>query len=327
MKVGLVLALTANPFMQEVAMGSNDAASDLGASVIVTGPPAPNPTVGVNDLNQVVAQGVAGVTIMPLPASLWSKGVSEAAAKTKVNTINNLPVRGIPGSETYIGINDAEASKVLVDYLLAKLGSNPTGNVVLGTCIPGASSLDTRTQTYISYLKAKAPGVTIIGPITTTTDPSKNLSTWQQAYAAHPNALAYIGNCDNDGPSLGRMHEQHPGKYLTGTFDIDAASLTAVKSGSLTVAVDESPYVRGYLATAALIMQAQGKAPVTGFVNIKGVLVTPDNVESAMTRQATPASIRAGFAAPMKAFLADPKTATGPFVLEPIANAYVGVAD
>lgn len=247
-------------------------------------------------------------------------GVDEAAR------LNTLPVQGIPGAETYVGINDAEASKVLLDYLLGKLGANPSGQIVLGTCIPGVSALDTRTQTYLGYLKAKAPGVNIIGPITTTTDPSKNLSTWQQAYAANPDALAYIGNCDNDGPSLARMHEQHPGKYLTGTFDVDPSSLTAIKGGSLDVAIDEAPYARGYLATAALILQAQGKPPITGFVNLKGVLVTSDNVGAIITREATPASIRAGFAASIKAFLADPEKATGPFVLEPIANAYVGAA-
>lgn len=326
-KVALVLGLTANPFMQEVSVGSQDAADELGGTLTITGPPAPNPTVGVNELAQVVAQGMAGVTIMPLPATLWSKGVSDAAAKTKVNTINTLPVQGIKGAETYVGINDAEASTALLDHLFTTLGSSPSGDIVLGTCIPGVSALDTRTATYISYLKAKAPNVKVIGPITTTTDPSKNLSTWQQAYAAHPNALAYIGNCDNDGPSLGRMHQQHPGKYLTATFDVDPSSLTSIKGGSLTAAIDESPYARGYLATAALILQAQGKPAIIGFVNVKGVLVTKANVDAIIAREATPGTIRAGFAGPLKTFLAHPNTSGGPVAVEPISNAYKGAVE
>lgn len=326
-KVALVLGLTANPFMQEVSVGSQDAADELGGTLTITGPPAPNPTVGVNELKQVVAQGMAGVSIMPLPATLWSKGISDAAAKTKVNTINTLPVQGSKGAETYIGINDAEASTTLLDHLFTTLGANPTGEVVLGTCIPGVSALDTRTATYVSYLKAKAPNVKVIGPLTTTTDPSKNLSTWQQAYAAHPKALAYIGNCDNDGPSLGRMHQQHPGKYLTATFDVDPSSLTSIKGGSLTAAIDESPYARGYLATAALILQAQGKPAITGFINVKGVLVTPANVDAIIAREATPTTIRAGFAGSLKAFLANSSAGGGPVALEPIANAYKGAVE
>jgi ABC-type sugar transport system substrate-binding protein len=323
-KVALVLGLTDNPFMQELAEGSKDAASALGGSLVVTGPPAPDPTVGVTDLNQVVDQGVAGVTIMPLPATLWSKGVRDAAAATKVNIINTLAVQGTAGSGNYVGINDADAARTLLDAVFSHLGPNPSGSIVLGSCIPSVSSLDTRSAAYVSYIHEKLPHVKVIGPFATTTDPAQNLSNWTHIYDAHPGALAYIGNCDNDGPSLARLRQLHPGNYQTATFDIDPASLTGIKNGDLSVAMDEAPYVRGYLATAALILQAQGKPAIQGFVNIKGVLVTKQNVDSIISRESSPASIKAGFASELRAFLAGPRSATGPIVLEPIANAYKG---
>jgi ABC-type sugar transport system substrate-binding protein len=123
--------------MQEDAQGAKDAAKALGASIIVTGPPQPDPTTGVSELQQVVNQGDDGFTIMPLPATLWSKGVQEAAARTRVNIVNTIAVQGIRGSQTYIGINDAVASKQMLDYLFARLGANPTGSIVIGNCIKG----------------------------------------------------------------------------------------------------------------------------------------------------------------------------------------------
>lgn len=321
-KVALVLGLTDDPFMQEVALGSKDAASALGATLTVTGPPAPNPTVGVNELNQVVKQGVAGVTIFPLPASLWSKAISAAASSTKVNIVNDPAVQGIKGSETYIGNNSAEASRELLDAVFAKLPANPSGEIVLGSCIPGVSSLDTRSATYASYIREKLPNVKVIGPMATTTDPAKNLSNWTNIYNAHPNALAYVGNCDSDGPSLVRMHQQHKGNYQTATFDVNPSTLEGIKNGELSFAIDESPYARGYIATAALVLAAQGKPAITGFVNIKGVLVKQDNAASIISREVNPKTIKAGFAPLVQAFLSHPTVTTGPVVLEPIARAY-----
>lgn len=321
-KVALVLGLTDDPFMHEVAEGSQDAATALGAKLTVTGPPAPNPTVGINQLAQVVAQGVDGVTIFPLPASLWSKAISSAAKATKVNIINDVAVQGIPGSQTYIGNNSAEASRVLLDAIIGKLGANPSGEIVLGNCIPGVSSLDTRIKTYVSHIHEKMPNVKLVPTIATTTDPVKNLSAWTNVYNAHPNAIAYIGNCDSDGPSLVRLHQQHPGNYLTGTFDVNPSTLTGIRDGDLSFAIDESPYLRGYLSTAALILQAQGKPAITGFINIKGELIDKSNAESIITREATAGSRKSGFAPLASAFLSNPKTTDGPVVAEPIASAY-----
>ncbi|BEP13428.1 hypothetical protein acdb102_17390 [Acidothermaceae bacterium B102] len=321
-KVALVLGLTDDPFMQEVSQGSKDAAAALGATLIVTGPPAPNPTVGINELAQVVKQGIAGVTIFPLPSSLWSKAISSAAASTKVNITNDVAAQGIPGSETYIGNNTAEASRMLIDGIISKLPANPSGEIVLGSCIPGVSSLDIRIKTYQSYLKQKLPNVKIVGPITTTTDPAKNLGAWTNAFNAHSKALAYIGNCDSDGPSLVRLRQQHPGTYASGTFDVNPSTLTGLRDGDMSYAVDEEPYARGYIATSLLIMQAQGKPAITGFINIKGALIGKDNAASVITREATPATRKAGFDAAVKAYLASPQATTGDILLEPIARAY-----
>jgi len=316
-KVALVLGLTDDPFMQEVTQGSQDAAAALGAKLTVTGP-----TEGINQLDRVVKQGVDGVTIFPLPASLWSKAISSAANSTKVNIVNDVAVQGIPGSETYIGNNSAEASRTLLDAVFGKLGANPSGEIVLGNCIPGVSSLDTRIKTYTSYIKEKLPNVKLVPTIATTTDPAKNLSAWTNVYNAHRDAIAFIGNCDSDGPSLVRLHQQYPGNYASATFDVNPSTLTGLTTGDLSFAIDESPYARGYIATAALIMQAQGKPAITGFINIKGELIGKDNAASVITREATQGSRKSGFASMVNAFLSNPKTATGPIVVEPIESAY-----
>lgn len=320
--VALVLGLTANPFMQEVALGSGDAADALGATLTVTGPPAPNPTEGVSMLERVVAQGVDGVTIMPLPAELWTKGIEEAAAATTTNTINTLPVEGTVGGETYVGNNESESATVVMEYLATLLPDDPSGSIVLGNCIPGVASLDSRIDGYVAFIEENFPDVEVVGPINSTTDPGENLANWKQAYFATPDALAFIGNCNTDGPSLARMKADNPGDYLTAGFDIDPATLTGIQEGNLTVALDETPYLRGYIATAALIQAAQGGDAITGFINVHGVLITQENVQEVIDREASEESIKAGFAEVISEFFADPAGSTGLLTLQPIEDAY-----
>ena len=323
-KVALVEQLTANQFMQTMADGSVDAAHDSpGVSLVDTGPAAPSATTEIGDISQVLAIGVVGMTVDPSPASLFTKSLGNAAGQTRLDTINDPPLPGTAGSVTTIGINEYTASRTLLDAVFAGIPPSASGSIVLGSCIPGNVSLDDRINAYKAYIKEKRPHITIVGPFTSTTDTGQNLANWKSAYASTPNALAYIGNCDSDGPSLVRLHQLHPGKYQTASFDIDPTTLRGIQEGYMTAAVNEQPYTRGYLATALLIDAARANRPVVkGFVNILAQLVTKSNVGAVIAREGSRAATRAGYGPEIRAFLKDPAAATGPIVLNPIADAY-----
>ncbi len=320
-KLALVELLTANSFYQTLATGATDAAhSTPGVSLVVTGPSAPNPTTEIGDISQVLSQGLDGMIVDPAAASLFVKILGQAASQTRLMTIDNPAVLGTHGSETNLGINEFAASRALLDAVIPRLPANPSGTIVLGSCIPGIPALDDRTNAYKAYIAQKLPNVKVVGAFATTTDPTGNLSNWQRIYASNPGALAYIGNCDSDGPSLARLHALHPGNYLTATFDIDTTTLQGIKNGTVTAAINEAPYVRGYVATALMIDAARSGKPLPkGFVNIKAEVVTKSNVDAVIARENSP---KAGYAAKIQAFLKSPTTATGPIAIEPISGAY-----
>ena len=319
-KIGFVELFTSNPFYQELAQGAKAAAAAIpGATVSVTGPPAPNPTTEVTDLQQVTSQNVDGVVLDPSPADLFTKAIGDAAQQTRLVSVDNPPTQGISGNDTFVSYNEAQTSDAMMKVVVQHLGANPSGTVVLGDCLPGNSSLAARTESYESYLKAHAPGLKVV-TFTSTTDPQQSLTNWNNAYADHSTAVAFIGNCDVDGPSLARMHTLHPGKYVTATYDVDTATLQGIKAGTVTVAVNELPYVRGYIATGLLIDAAKASKPVVkGFVNVKGQIVTESNVSKVIAAQADP---NKGYGPESKAYLKDPTTTTGPIVLQPLADAY-----
>ena len=319
-KIGFVELFTSNPFYQELAQGAKDAGAAVsGASVSVSGPPTPNPSTEISDLQQVTSQGVSGVAIDPSPADLFTKALDDAAKQTSLVSVDNPPVQGIAGNQTYVSYNEPQTTDAMLRVVFQHLGANPSGTIVLGDCLPGNSSLEARTASYEAYIKAHAPSVKVV-TFTSSTDPQQSLTNWDSAYSDHPTALAFIGNCDLDGPSLARMHAQHPGKYVTATYDVDTATLQGIKAGTVTVAVNELPYVRGYIATGLLINASKtGKPVVKGFVNVKGQVVTQSNVSSVISAQADP---KAGYGPESQAYLKNPTTTTGPIVLEPLADAY-----
>lgn len=140
LKFALALQLTANSFMQTLAAGSTDAAhSVLGVSLNVTGAPAPNPPTQISDLSQVVTSGVDGVTVDPGAATLFMKALGNAAAQTRVNTVNDAGIQGTRGSNSFVGINQYQASRALLNVVFSRLPANLSGTIVLGNCIPGSA--------------------------------------------------------------------------------------------------------------------------------------------------------------------------------------------
>ena len=63
------------------------------------------------------------------------------------------------------------------------------GTVVIGVPNPGTPVLDSRAKGISDTLAAKAPGITVLGPYQTYSDPNQNLAAWQALVNANPTAL------------------------------------------------------------------------------------------------------------------------------------------
>jgi ribose transport system substrate-binding protein len=169
--------------------------------------------------------------------------------------------------------------------------------VVIGVPNPGTPVLDSRAAGIKDALARLAPGVKVVGPFQTYSDPAQNYGAWQSQVNANPRALAFLGVGDADSYNLARLKEQRKGRYLTAGFDVDPKTLQAVKRGTNFVAIDPEHFLKGYLATAILIRsvrESDGKLP-DGWFKTPGFVIDSSNIDEIVQREKDPKSALAWY--------------------------------
>jgi ribose transport system substrate-binding protein len=304
--------------MKSVADGAKDGVAAVpGAKLNYLGPPQPNPTTQSKMFRDVLSRKPDGVAIMPLQASLWVRALRDAESTgIPLIAFNEAAPKGAP-VKTFVGINDREAADALLDTLKKKIGDT-RGKIVLGNCIPGVATLDFRIRAFKQGIAKRFPRASVKGPFQTTTEPAENFSNWQRTMSANRDAVAFIGNCDSDGPGLIKAKRETGVKGETLTFDINLETLRGIKDGRMLAALGEAPYVRGYITMRLLAEAARdGEAVPEGFVNIRGELVTRGNVDEVLTREASLEATRRGFRPYLDDFFKNPAAK-----MEPLENVY-----
>ncbi len=253
-KLGLLLALTGIPFSTYTTQGSEDGAKETGSELAVAGPPTINPTEAIKKFEDMIATNPDGVTVFPIPAELWVRPFSTAASQgIKLDAIH---VPAVEGSEVplYVGMREKEAAEKLAQVFVDELGPDASGEIVLGIGPAGEPVNENRILGYEETFARELPDVKLVGPLTTGNEPVENLNNWSQIFQRYPKALAYVGTTDQDCGSLAKLKEKEGGSTLVGAFDpsVENGCLTGIEDGLVLAAVEQQPYIRGYIATRVL---------------------------------------------------------------------------
>lgn len=318
-KVGVVLALTSVPFMQTLGVGAKAVEADLpGLQVTLTGPPAPDAQVQNRNLQDVLSTGAKGVVIMPQPAELFERALSTAAADgVSLVAVNSPSVEG-GAIGTYVAQDDVAASESLIEALADQLGPDASGTVVVGNCSPGNATIELRVEVFQKEIARLLPGVNVVGPVQTSTEPAKNFSVWEQVARANREAIAFVGSCELDGPSIIKVKKQDEGDYELVTFDVNPEIMAGIQDGTMLAANGGQPWLRGYVSTRLAAEAAMSGEPVVeGFVDLEGEMVTKENVDEVLARDTSPDGPRKAWAEWIDTFFEDPAAQ-----MRPIEDAY-----
>jgi ribose transport system substrate-binding protein len=163
------------------------------------------------------------------------------------------------------------------------------GTIVVGTKSPGAQVLDQRVLGMRDELAKRLPGVTVLGPLDTKQDPGENLKAWRLLAMANKHALALLSTGEEAG-SLVRVRRETRGRWLAGAITGTHDALLAVKAGDL-LTVSAENRTEGMVAGRLQARHATtGERLQTGWIMVPGMPITPDNVDEALTRDASIAS-------------------------------------
>jgi ABC-type sugar transport system substrate-binding protein len=177
----------------------------------------------------------------------------------------------------------------MADVLAEKIGKDATGKVVTGICLPGLALIEARVVGFKKRMKERLPNASIVGPLDVKFDQTENYSQWRSVVDANPGALAYIGFCENDLPSLVRIKESDPkASYQIESIGVNPDGLKGVADGVALAAIGQKPFLQGYVAMRAMMDRlAAGKEVPRGWINVGPEIIDASNVKAVIAREAS----------------------------------------
>jgi simple sugar transport system substrate-binding protein len=261
-KFTFVNHVTDNAFFTPTQYGFEDAAALLGIEKPAwTGATSTQPTVPtmLTALNAAIAANADGIATTVVSATAFTSPIAKAlSAGIPTVTYNangdpNKPTNGL----AYIG-QELFASGQAVGARIA--AAMPHGGTACGIIAqPGSLNIQPRLDGANAAILAAGKGLKILHKAgfdsgasqsqETTSIPEfiqANGSKLQGVFAVDGGSTALLG------PALAKNNLT--GKVTSGGFDLEPATLTAVKAGQLDFTIDQSPYLQGFLPTLYLYL-------------------------------------------------------------------------
>ena len=202
-------------------------------------------------INQAVAQGVDGIAI-PIWVPESEIPALKAAAEQGIVIMQynaGHEVKDQVGAINFFGSDEYIAGKEGGKYLAEKGAKH----ILCHIQVPGSINLETRCKGVTEGAEAMGAKVTTLrvpanldGDVTGTAEAIKSELIGDPSIDAIMNLAAWASDASANAVS------QIGGKQMIGTFDMNPAVLERIQAGTQTMAIDQQPYLQGFLATSML---------------------------------------------------------------------------
>jgi simple sugar transport system substrate-binding protein len=241
---------SSDPFWSVVANGVNDAARDLGVRVQYQAPPSFDMVRMSELIDGAVASRPSGLIVsVPDPSALRNAITAARSAGIAVLSINSgADAWQELGLLAHIGQTEYESGKGSGE----RLASAGARNVLCVNHEVGNVSLDERCRGLQDALKRSGGTATVL-----TVDLADPDDAQQRIGSALASTAAFDGMLTlgpgGAVPALAALRASNrAGKIAFGTFDLDPTVLAAVRDGQMLFAIDQQPYLQGYLGVTLL---------------------------------------------------------------------------
>jgi len=202
-------------------------------------------------INQAVAQGVDGIAIPVWVPDAQVPALQEAANNgIKIMQYNSgLPVKADIGAINYFGSDEYEAGFGGGQYM-AEQGAQ---HILCHIQVPGAINLEQRCQGVADAGEEAGIKVTVLNtPANLDGDVTGTAEALKAEFIGDSSIDAMI-SCADFGAAAGANAVEQTGlDIMVGAFDFSPASLDRISAGTQQMAIDQQPYLQGFLATSML---------------------------------------------------------------------------
>jgi simple sugar transport system substrate-binding protein len=271
-----------DPFWITQQNGANQAAEDFGVNVNFQAPQADTGDAGMVPLVQAaVAAAPAGIAIDYTSKTMEAATVAALDAGIPVVLYNNNRFEGENAPDdarildlAFVGQDESVSGETLANAWLPNLPPEPCPVLIVNP-FPTAFVLTLRADGVKRALDAAGYPYT---DLAASGDQAQNLSLISAALQADPTICGIVGLGNPAANPAAQYVSENDLDIPVATFDVGAEAATRIKDGSLTMAINQQPFLQSYFAVADLANQAKySLAPAN--IDTGTSIVTADNID------------------------------------------------
>ncbi|HTM26121.1 MAG TPA: substrate-binding domain-containing protein [Vicinamibacterales bacterium] len=274
---------TSHVFWQSIHAGAEQAAKELGVTVIWRGPLREDDRDSqISEVEGFVSRGVSGIVLAPLDETALMQPVAEAVH-------HNIPVvvidSGLKGGDyvSFVATDNLKGGRLGGDRLAEVM--NKKGKVILLRYAEGHDSTSRREQGFLDAMKAN-PGIDVV---------SSNQYAGTDVEGAYKKAEAMLSSYKKPDGSLGidgiftpnesvsfavlrvLQDDGWAGKVKFVGFDASPNLVKGLRDGGLDGIVLQDPVHMGYLGVKTMVAHLKGQ-PVEKWIDTGVHVATRDNM-------------------------------------------------
>jgi simple sugar transport system substrate-binding protein len=280
--------VTTNPFFTPTQYGAQDACALLGCTFQWTGSKDSIVSEMVSATNSAISAKADGIAIAVVDKSAFKQPVDNALEQgIPVVSYNADGARGNPGTNrlAYIG-QDLYTSGFQLGQRIASLMNG--GDAVGFIATPGTLNIQPRIDGAKDAIKQSGKSINFTS-VASGAELPKELSVIDAYAQGHQNLKGMFAVDAGSTENVGRVVQKYNLKQkgvVAGGFDLNPATLQAIKAGNLDFTIDQQPYLQGFLPVLQLwFYKLSGGLVAPSDTNTGLLFVTKDNVNAYLTTQ------------------------------------------
>jgi simple sugar transport system substrate-binding protein len=275
-----------DPFWIAEQNGAKQAGQDFGVNVVFEATPQDTGDAGMIPLIQAaIGAKPAGIAIDYTSKTMEAVTTSALDAGISVVLYNNNRFEGgnAPTDKrilglSFVGQNESTSGEILAKAWLPSLPSTPCKVLIINP-FPSAFVLTLRADGVKRALDAVKYPYT---DLAATGDEGQNMSLISAALQADKSICGVVGLGNPAANPAAAYIGQNNLKIPVATFDVGAEAAKRIKDGTLTMAINQQPFLQSYFAVANMANQAKySLSPVN--VNTGTSIVTQKNIDTIQT--------------------------------------------
>lgn len=231
-------------------------------------------------INQAVAQGVDGIAIPVWVPDAQIPALNMAAEEGIVIMQYNsgLPVKADIGAINYFGSDEYEAGFGGGKYLAEKGAKH----ILCHIQVPGAINLTERCKGVTDGAGEAGAKVTVLEtPPNLDGDVTGTAEALKAEFIGDDSIDAMVSTADFGAAAGANAVEQTGAEVMVSAFDFSPASLDRISAGTQAMAIDQQPYLQGFLATSMLFSHLKYGTEISTDPVLTGpAIIDADNVDA-----------------------------------------------